>query len=77
MYCQKDICRQLVDKKADYVLSLKKNHATLYNDVSLYLDQQVKNQAIEIKEEVGKDHGRLEVRRYALSTNIPTATEGT
>jgi predicted transposase YbfD/YdcC len=70
IYCQKDICRQLIDKKADYVLSLKKNHATLYDDVSLYLDTQIKKQAVEIKEEIEKGHGRIEIRRYALSPHI-------
>ncbi|MBK7301403.1 MAG: ISAs1 family transposase [Moraxellaceae bacterium] len=70
IYCQKDICRQLIDKKADYVLSLKKNHATLYDDVSLYLDTQIKKQAVEVKEEIEKGHGRIEIRRYALSPHI-------
>ena len=70
IYCQKDICRQLVDKKADYVLSLKKNHSTLYEDVSLYLETKFNSQQLEIKEEIEKGHGRLEVRRYALSTDI-------
>jgi predicted transposase YbfD/YdcC len=70
MYCQKDICRQLMNKEADYVLSLKKNHATLYEDVSLYLDTQFKSQEIEIKEEIEKGHGRIEIRRYGLSTDV-------
>jgi predicted transposase YbfD/YdcC len=70
IYCQKDICRQLVAKEADYVLSLKKNHSTLYEDVSLYLETKFKHQQFEIKEEIEKGHGRIEVRRYALSTDI-------
>lgn len=70
IYCQKDICQQIVDKGADYVLSLKKNQTTLHEDVSLYLDTEVQKQCIEVKEEVEKNHGRLEIRRYALSSEV-------
>ena len=33
---QKDIAQVIVDQGADYVLALKKNHSTLYEDVTSY-----------------------------------------
>ena len=38
MGCQKDIAKVITEQEADYVLALKKNHGTLYNDVTLFLD---------------------------------------
>ncbi len=38
MGCQKAIAKQIVDKKADYVLSLKGNHSTLHEDVKLFFE---------------------------------------
>ena len=33
MGCQKSITKQIIEKEGDYVLSLKENHPTLYNQV--------------------------------------------
>ena len=38
MGCQKDIAQSITDQGADYVLALKKNHETLYDNVTLFLD---------------------------------------
>ena len=38
MGTQKDIAKKIIDKGADYILSLKENQKTLYNDVKLYID---------------------------------------
>lgn len=38
MGCQKDIASKIAQKKADYVLALKGNQETLFNDVKLYFD---------------------------------------
>ena len=70
IYCQKDISRQIIAAKADYVLALKQNHKTLYEDVSLWLDTQAAQHPQDVVEEVNKDHGRIETRRYYLSTEI-------
>ncbi len=34
MGCQKKIAAKIIEKEADYILSLKNNHGTLYDDVS-------------------------------------------
>lgn len=38
MGTQKEIAEKIIDKDADYILSLKENQKTLYNDVKLYID---------------------------------------
>jgi hypothetical protein len=49
---------------------LKDNHPQLCEDVSLWLDTQTSKGALAIQETIEKDHGRIEIRRYTLSTNI-------
>jgi len=70
MGCQKAIAQTIVDAKADYVLALKDNHKGLCEDVSLWLDTEAAAGRLPLHETVDKDHGRLEIRRYGLSTQI-------
>lgn len=48
IYCQKDITKQISKAKADYILALKNNHKTLYEDVSLWLNTQFDNEKLAI-----------------------------
>lgn len=68
--CQKSVAEQIIQAKADYVLALKNNHPTLHDDVKLWLDDQTDKGNIPVLETTDKGHGRIEVRRYSLSTNI-------
>lgn len=74
MGCQKTIAKQIVDKEADYVLSLKGNHGNLLDDVKLYMDDISKNDDIKAKrtyaEDIDKGHGRIEIRRCWMTENI-------
>ena len=70
MGCQKAIAQVIVDAGADYVLTLKANHPTLGEDVQLWLDTEVARGRLTVTEIVEKDHGRIEIRRYALSHPI-------
>lgn len=70
IYCQKDITKQFTDKDAHYILALKNNHKTLYDDVKLWLDTNFDGHNLPVIETIDKDHGRLETRRYALSTQL-------
>lgn len=70
MGCQKAIAQTIVDAGADYVLALKDNHPTLCEDVQLWLDTEVACGRLLVQETVEKDHGRIEIRRYALSDRI-------
>ena len=68
--CQKTIAQKIVDQGADYVLALKDNHRQLADDVKLWLDTEMAEGRLVLKETVEKDHGRLETRRYGLSAQL-------
>jgi len=74
MGCQKEIAKVISEKEADYVLALKKNHSSLYEDVTLYLDDTQGSGFAEIDhdyhETVDGDHGRIETRRYWITSKI-------
>lgn len=75
MGCQKEIARLIREKDGDYVLALKENQGTLYEDVKLYFEG---GRAINFKglkrpeffETVDGDHGRIETRRYWTLSDI-------
>lgn len=71
--CQKSIAKKINKKEAHYVLCLKENQKTLYDDVkSIFAraeenkQKQYKNVLHRRKIEKIKDHGRIETRRYTL-----------
>ncbi len=75
MNTQKKTVEKIVkEKKADYVVALKGNHETLYNEVKdYYLDTEAdgfKNEDIQYYRTIEKGHGRIEERRYYYSTDI-------
>ena len=74
MGCQKAIAKTIIDAGADYVLALKDKHPTLREDVQLWLDTEVARGRLTVLETVEKDHGRIEIRRYALSDRIDWLT---
>ena len=67
---RKAIAHQLVEAGADDVLALKDNHPTLGEDVHWWLDTEVARGRLSVQETVEKDHGRIEIRRYARSDPI-------
>jgi len=67
MGCQKEISKKITQKKADYVLALKKNHENMYDDVKFYFENE---QIKKVKITENKGHGRVERREYYLETNI-------
>lgn len=75
-YCQKDVARQLVERKADYVLALKENHGGLYREVKehfIWLRQHPQTSRQECdgwSQQRDYEHGRHEVRRtFVLEVN--------
>lgn len=75
MGCQRNICEQIKNRNADYVIGLKANQKTLYQDVKkLFSDQKVlKNSSF--WEESGKGHGRLEKRITYSTSDISSLQE--
>jgi predicted transposase YbfD/YdcC len=73
MGCQTKIAKQICAQNADYVLALKENQKTLYDNVVSIFElaesnkqKQYKNILHRRKIEKIKDHGRIETRRYTL-----------
>ena len=68
--CQTKIAQQILDKGADYVLSLKENQGTLSQDVQAIFKlgehKQFKKMLNRRMVEKVHDHGRVETRRYTL-----------
>jgi predicted transposase YbfD/YdcC len=64
--CQTDIATKIIDREAEYVLSLKENQGHLYEDVEhLFRDleeSQYKAYVYDYEKTVNKDHGRIEIR---------------
>jgi len=73
MGCQKDIAKEIINQGADYVLSLKENQKTLYDDVNSIFARAEENKQKQYKKMLHRrkiekihDHGRIETRKYTL-----------
>ena len=73
--CQKSIASDIIKKKADYVLGVKKNQPALHGDCVQYFEKyllpkgELSSKAA-MFETIDKAHGRLEVRRCWQSTEL-------
>jgi len=77
MGCQAAIAEKIIEKGADYCLSLKENQSELYEDVKLYAQEELLTaNTKELKENnqyhktVEKGHGRIEKREYYVCNDI-------
>jgi predicted transposase YbfD/YdcC len=74
MGCQTDIAEKIVQKQADYVLSVKGNQENLYEDIVGYFDwalsDEFKQSSYTRHQTTDGDHGRIEVRRYYATSDI-------
>ena len=68
MGTQKDIAKTIIEKKADYVLSVKENQPNLYEDLALYFSTE-KAECDYVKT-AEKSHGRYETRECWVTTDI-------
>jgi predicted transposase YbfD/YdcC len=66
--CQRSIAAKVVDKGGDYVLALKGNQGSLFEDVRLFLDDAQSRDFREVEHQFHRtfdaEHGRQETRRY-------------
>lgn len=72
MGCQKKIAEQIIEKKANYVLTVKDNQKELRTDIETVfsiIEGRQHFECVESGEEIEKKHGRKETRRY---TSLPT-----
>jgi predicted transposase YbfD/YdcC len=70
MGCQTAIAEVVVASGADYVLAVKDNQPNLYEDVQAQLDAKIEAGQLPSFQTIDKDHGRLEIRRYYLSSEL-------
>jgi predicted transposase YbfD/YdcC len=65
--CQRGIAAAIIEQGADYVLALKDNQPTLFEDVQWLFEQAQARQFQEVVHDVAQSvdqgHGRIEVRR--------------
>ena len=74
MGCQREICQQVLDQEAEYVISLKGNQGKSRKDVELFFNQHLERDIggdfVKQSETVDADHGRIETRRYTVCSDI-------
>jgi predicted transposase YbfD/YdcC len=70
MGCQRAIAEVIHASGAGYVLAVKDNQPKLCEDVQSSLDAKVACGALQPLRTLDKDHGRVEVRKYYLSTDL-------
>lgn len=74
MGAQREIARQIIEQGGDYVLSLKGNQGDLHQDVEQLFSWARQNQFRDIPHEfcqsVDGNHGRIEIRRHWLMSNV-------
>jgi predicted transposase YbfD/YdcC len=79
MGCQYKIADQIVNAGADYVLSLKENQETLYDDVKTYfegIDFTRPDPLIKTSSAFEIDHGRQERRNHAVTDDVSWLVAG-
>ncbi len=71
MGCQKSIAKQIVEKKGDYILGLKKNHIALQHEVEkAFSSGATEFFTMDEAETYDKGHGRIETRRCRVISDI-------
>jgi len=66
--CQLAIAEKITQKKADYVIGLKKNQKNLYKATEAHFTQGVR--VFEKENTAEYAHGRMEIREYYLETDV-------
>jgi len=69
MGTQTKIAEKIIEKGADYVLSVKENQPLLHSDIALYFQTELKN-LMETAKTTEKSHGRYETREMVISKDI-------
>lgn len=67
---QKEIVNKISEKKGYYLLALKKNHKTFYEDVQLYFEDKEIIKKADYYETIEKGHGRIESRKCFLIKEV-------
>ena len=68
MGTQKEIAKLIKEGRGDYILALKGNHGTLYEEIKSTFNHIEKHEKIYTETEVDKGHGRIEKRTIKAMT---------
>ena len=74
--CQKKTAKEILKAGADYVLSVKKNHRNLYDDISEMIDFkqtdkfELRNSPLEKTTKTEKGHGRIDKRTAFVTHDV-------
>jgi predicted transposase YbfD/YdcC len=69
MGCQREIARAILGRGADYLLAVKANWPALHGEVARYFADAPARE-LDTFEATEGDHGRIEVRRHAVSRDV-------
>ena len=69
MGCQTKIAATILDRGADYLLAVKDSQPALHDDITRYFDDAPADE-LETFQTTDGDHGRIEVRRHAVSHKV-------
>lgn len=74
MGCQREIVKKIIEKDADYVIAVKKNQPTLYEQVEQVFKQAIRNhgEGLKISSFNSKElnRGREEIRNYLMISDV-------
>ena len=70
MHCQKETCRKIVAKGGHYLLGLKGNQKTLFDDAALFFTGDANSEDIETHRTIEKNAGRIETRACRKTTRL-------
>jgi len=74
MGCQKKIIKKIIECDADYVIAVKGNQKTLHEDIKYFFEESIKRNFKSVNfdyyEDIDKGHGRIETRRYWLTSHL-------
>lgn len=71
--CQREISQQIVVQQGDYVLAVKGNQKSLFEDIKTYFE---KLDQVNVWEEYDKGHGRIEKRSCYVTEDIEWLRNG-
>ena len=67
--CQTKIAQKILDKGADYLLSIKENWPNLHGEIERFFDE-TQEGPLDRFETTDGEHGRIEIRRHAVSQDV-------
>lgn len=76
---QRKIASQIIDQKGDYILAVKENQGTLFQEIEAFFEEEAKTDFLFVHLEQDNDwdkgHGRIEGRLCSFSTDVQTLTQ--